>query len=109
MKRVLEKISSKTLFSAFSSLDKTILKSRKKMSLYSGVDTNSFYHVVFQIEQKSRFVFKNAQEVVDFEKIIVLHVNHNYKYKHLLLCAPLCSRAQKYLQEEGWRIYNDVM
>lgn len=105
MKRVLEKISSKTLFSSFSPLDKAILKSRKKMSLFCGVDTHSFYHIVFEVEQKSRFVVKNAQEVIDFEKAMALHVSHNYKYKHLLLCAPLCSSAQKYLKEEGWRIY----
>lgn len=105
MKRVLETIASSTLFSSFHPLDASSLKSRKKMALFGGVDTRNFYHIVFQMDQKSRFVMKNAHEVVDLERKMALHVNHNHKHKHLLLKAPLCSRAQKYLKEEGWRIY----
>ncbi len=105
MKSVLEKIGSGTLFSSLVTIDKTVLHTRKKMTILSGIDLKSFYHLMFDMEQKSRFVMKNAKEILALEEQVVLHVNHRFKHKHLLLNAPLCSHAQKYLEEEGWRIY----
>ena len=105
MKSVLEKIGSGTLFSSLVIIDKTVLHTRKKMTILSGIDLKSFYHLMFDMEQKSRFVMKNAKEILALEEQVVLHVNHRFKHKHLLLNAPLCSHAQKYLEEEGWRIY----
>ena len=105
MKSVLEKIGSGTLFSSLVTIDKTVLHTRKKMTILSGIDHKSFYHFMFDMEQKSRFEMKNAKEILALEEQVVLHVNHRFKHKHLLLNAPLCSHAQKYLEEEGWRIY----
>ena len=105
MKSVLEKIGSGTLFASLVTIDKTVLHTRKKMTILSGIDLKSFYHLMFDMEQKSRFVMKNAKEILALEEQVVLHVNHRFKHKHLLLNAPLCSHAQKYLEEEGWRIY----
>ena len=105
MKSVLEKIGTHTLFSSLVTIDKATLQTRKKMTILSGVDLISFYHLIFEIEQKSRFVMKNVTEMMVLEERLVLHVNHRFKHKHLLLNAPLCSQAQKRLEEEGWRIY----
>ena len=105
MKSVLEKIGSGTLFASLVPIDKTVLHTRKKMTILSGVDLKSFYHLIFDVEQKSRFVMKNVKEIMALEEQLVLHVNHRFKHKHLLLSAPLCSYAQKCLEEEGWRIY----
>lgn len=105
MKRVLERLVPSTLFTSFTSVDVSLLQTRKKMVIFNGVDAQSFYHVIFQMEQKSRFVIKHVEEVTVLEQKLALHVKHAYKYKHLFLNAPLCSKAQQRLREEGWRIY----
>jgi len=105
MKEVLEKLRLKHLFTSFSPIETSSLGSRKKVTIFHGVDQKQCFHLVIISLQKSRFVHKHALELGDLLSKIVLHVNHNYAYKHLFLNSPLCSKTQHYLEEEGWRIY----
>lgn len=110
MKEMLEQICRKQIvFTSLEMIDPKILHTRKKLLLFSGVDLKSYYHLMMRIEQKSRFVVKQAEEILDLEAKIVLHVNHNYKYKHLLLQSPLCSKAKTLLIQRGWKVYNDFV
>ena len=54
--------------------------------------------------EKSIFI-----EIMKLDAAVILHVKHNYKYKHLLLKAPLCSKAALLLKEKGWKVYNDIV
>ena len=104
MKEVLEKLNAKHLFSSFTLIPPSVLGTRRKMTMYKGIDTAQYYHIVFSLNQKSRFGVKQAHEMVDFEERLTHLMGHKFKYKHLLLSAPLCSKAQKVLQIDGWNL-----
>jgi hypothetical protein len=110
MKEMLERICCKqVVFTSLDVVDPKILHTRKKLAIFSGVDQKSFYHLIFRMEQKSRFLRKHVHEIDELCSALTLHVKHNYKYKHLLLNAPLCSKAALLLEEQGWKIHNDFM
>lgn len=110
MKEMLERICSKqVVFTSLDVVDPKVLHTRKKLAIFSGVDQKSFYHLIFRVDQKSRFLQKHVDEIFELCKTLELHVKHNYKHKHLLLDAPLCSKAALQLRENGWKVYNDLM
>ena len=110
MKEMLERICRKQIvFTSLEMVDPKVLHTRKKLTIFSGVDRNSFYHLIFRMEQKSRFLRKHVEEIGELYAALTLHVKHNYKYKHLLLNAPLCSKAALLLEEQGWKVHNDFM
>lgn len=106
MKEMLEIVCKKHIFTSLIMIEPKALCSRKKVSIFNGVDQQSFYHVIFSLSQKSRFVIKNAKEFIELEQKLVLHVEHHYKYKHILLNnALLCSKAALLLRQNGWKVY----
>lgn len=107
MKEMLERICGKqVVFTSLEMVDlKSVLHSRKKLAIFSGVDRKSFYHLIFRSQQTSRFLLKNVYEIIDLAQRLERHVDHCYKYKHLLLQAPLCSKAALLLHENGWKVY----
>jgi hypothetical protein len=47
------------------------------------------------------------KDVQKFEEIcqkLVTYSGHNYKYKILIIDAPLCSKAQKAFRDAAWKI-----
>ena len=80
------------------------LKVRNKIRIFSATDTNGYFTTIFMVSQKSRLLMK---DVVKFEEIfqkLVTYSGHNYKYKILIIDAPLCSKAQKAYREAKWKI-----
>lgn len=106
---MLEKVFKNQILTSLIPVDVSVLQTRKKVAIFSGVDHKSYYHLVFKVNQKSRFVLKNAQEILELEQKMVLHVRHNYKYKHIVFNAPLCSKAALILAQNGWRILSDIV
>ncbi len=104
MKEVLEKLSSKHLFTSFVSLETSFLQTRRKMKVFKGIDTHRFFHLVFSMPQKSRFVYAHAVELLDFEAQVSAWIGHSFKYKALVLNAPLCSKARILLEAKSWSI-----
>ena len=54
---------------------------------------------IFFIERKSRFVHKDAKELIAIANQVC------QKSAVLLLNAPLCSKARDLLEKEGWNVY----
>ncbi len=108
MKNIVEFLSKKNhIFKRLHNIDPKLLNSRKKIEIFEGVDIKSNYTAIFKVDQKSRFVTKNAYEIeILLEKLIKLK-QHNYKKKILLISSPLCSKARDYLKELKWKIYED--
>ncbi len=110
MKEVLERICKKQIvFASLSTIDPKLLGTRKKIAIFSGVDLKSFYHLIFRIEQKSRFVLKHAEEILALTLALESQQAHRYRFKHLILKAPLCSKAAALLHQNGWKVYNDTL
>ena len=106
MKKIVDFLADKNLvLKSLQPIDLSLLKTRKKLVIYSGVNEKSFYTVVFQIGQKSRFIKKNAQEIIELEQKLESVVAHAYKNKYLLIASPLCSLAKKMMKNNGWKVY----
>jgi len=109
VKNVVEFLSKKNyIFKELHEIDLKLLGSRKKIELFEGVDTQSNFVTVFKIDQKSRFVTKNAKEIEELLDKLIKLKQHNYKKKILLISSPLCSKAKKYLEDLKWKIYVTV-
>jgi len=90
------------IYKSLKEIDKKTLGTRKKIGIYEGVDTNSYYAAIFVFVQKSRFLRKNADELeMLYEKLKVAQ-DHNFKKKILIYQMPICSHAKKQLKESGW-------
>ena len=85
------------------------LKSRKKIKIYDGVGVDKNYYAIFIIDAKSRFLRKNANELIQICSTLIDLKEHNYKKKELLISSPLCSHAKKLLKDNGWSVRIDFM
>jgi len=92
------------LLKSLNEIDLTILNSRKKVKIFSGVTDKNYFIFIINVEQKSRFVVKNAKEIIDLEKRLEVVENHIYKKKYIVLSSPLCSRARDFLIKDRWKI-----
>lgn len=97
------------LFKSFRDIDKTLLKTRKKINIFAATDTKGNYHSIFLIEQKSRFLLKNAIELTQIEDKLQQLEKHNFKYKQLIIGRAICSKSIDYLKERGWQLHHDFM
>ncbi len=94
------------IYKSLKEIDKKTLDVRKKIDIYEGVDTNSYYASIFYLVQKSRFLSKNANNLEQiFEKLKVVQ-DHNYKKKILIYQMPLCNKAKQQMKENGWVLIN---
>lgn len=97
------------IFKSVTCIDKKLLGSRKKLDIFLCVDRKSYYHVIFSINQKSRFLLKNANEILYLEAQIQSKRLHANKFKHLFVQENMCSKARYLLEQSGWRVYNDFV
>ena len=105
MKELVDILRSKELiYKKLIMIDNKTLKTRKKIEIYEAVDFNRYYTAVFSLEQKSRFLRKDAVVLETlYERLKVLQ-EHNFKKKILLYKMPFCSKAKAQLKAEGWRM-----
>ncbi len=85
------------------------LGSRKKIDIYVGTSVFKDYYAIFIIDAKSRFIRKNAEDLISLCEKLALFEEHNFKKKELLIRSPLCSKAKKFLQENKWSVRVDFM
>jgi hypothetical protein len=110
LKDIVEYFSKKGfVFKSFIPFDKSLLKTRKKFLVYLATDVKSNYHIVFYFNQKSRFLLKNANELVEFSEKISQIVKHNFKFKQVIIKNGVCSKSIEFLTLRGWKVYNDTM
>ncbi len=110
MKTLIEYFSKQgVLFKSLHMIDKTLLNTRKKISIYTATDIKGNYHSIFIIKQKSRFLIKNSLEIEEIDSRLQRLENHNFKYKHLIIGKAICSKASNYLKQRGWSINHDFV
>ncbi len=80
------------------------LGSRKRIALYFGTDTHGYHCTVMHLAKKSRVLSKEGRELE------ALHAKMEGVYdtaitkKYVWIEAPLCSKAKKWLEAEGWEV-----
>lgn len=85
------------------------LNSRKKILIYVATSVSKEYYAIFIINSKSRFIRKNAEELMMLLESLISFKGHNFKRKELLISGPLCSKAKKFLEDDKWRVRVDFM
>lgn len=106
MKKIVEYFKEKQLlFKSLVPISPKALGSRKKIEIYLGVDPSHYYHLVLFVEKKSRILRKEAGDLMGFHTKTEVWMDTKIKKKHILIKAPLCSKAKKYMEENGWRVH----
>ena len=105
MKEIVETLlDKKIILKKLNTIDVKLLKSRKKIKVFEGVDLNSNYVAIFFYRQKSRFLRKDILDLdLLYERLKDLQ-DHNFKKRILIYDMPICSHAKEELKEQGWRL-----
>jgi hypothetical protein len=83
------------------------LGSRKKVSLYLGLDLKGYYALVMEVEKKSRVLRKEAAELMLLHEKLEKYIDSKITKKYILIKAPLCSHAKAMLEENGWKVWHE--
>ncbi len=108
MKALVEYLNQKKLI--FKSLKEILPKelgSRKKVSLYVGVDLKGYYALVMELEKKSRVLRKEAAELMELHAKAEKYIDSKITKKYIVIKAPLCSHAKVMLEENGWKVWHE--
>ncbi len=92
------------LFKDIEAIEPKILESRKKIKIFcaTGIDKN--YYAIFIFNAKSRFLKKNAEELILLCGKLADYKGHNFKKKILLIGSPFCSKAKEFLKQNEWKV-----
>lgn len=97
------------IFKEIKKIEPKQLASRKKIEIYVATSVNNEYYAIFILNGKSRFLRKNANDLIAMCESLASLVDHNFKKKELLISSPLCSKAKAYLKENSWGVRVDFM
>lgn len=107
MKEIVEYLQKKQIiFKSFKEVLPKELGSRKKVSLYMGIDLKSYYALVMSIEKKSRVLRKEVGELMSLHEKLEKYMDSKITKKYIIIKAPLCSHAKAMLEEQGWRVWH---
>jgi len=105
MKELVDTLRAKSLiYNKLIMIETKALKTRKKIAVYQAVDFEKYYTAIFVLEQKSRFLRKDAEVIETLYGRLKVLQDHNFKHKILLYKMPFCSKAQTQMKEAGWRL-----
>ena len=107
MKETVEYLQQKNIiFKSFKEIAPKELGSRKKISLYLGVDLKGYYALVIQVEKKSRILRKEAGELMALHEKLEKYIDSKVMKKYIIVKAPLCSHAKVMFEENGWKVWH---
>ncbi len=78
------------------------LGSRKRVGLYIGVDLSGYYCSVMVIDKQSRVLKKEAEVLAELHAKLEEYHGTPIREKYIRVNAPLCSKAQSWMEQEGW-------
>lgn len=94
------------LFQKIESIDPRAFGVKKRVDILKCVDSAQYYHLIFFIDAKSRFLQKNAREIEGVFEACRDYLGHNIKHKTIFIANGLCSKAKELLQNNDWKVYN---
>ena len=86
----------------FSEVTPKELGTRKRITLYMGVDLEGYYCSVMVLSKKSRVLRKEAEELIELHKKMEIWKGTMIPKKYIRVDAPLCSKAKAWMEQEGW-------
>ena len=108
MKKIVEYLQNKNLiFKSLKEISPKELGSRKKITLYLGVDLKGYYALILSIEKKSRILKKEALELMALHEKVESYVDTKIMKKYIVIKAPLCSKAKVLMEENKWKVWHE--
>jgi len=108
MKEVVEFLQQKNIiFKSFKEIMPKEIGTRKRVSLYIGVDLKKYYALVMLLEKKSRVLQKEAKELMALHEKLEKHIDSKINKKYIIIKAPLCSKAKSLLEENSWKVWQE--
>ena len=105
MKTLIETLAkSDMIFKDMEKIDLKNLKIKTKVLIYKATSVNGDYCSIFEINKKSRFIRKDSSKLLEINESLKEHYEHNFAKSFLYISSPLCSKAQKMLEDEKWII-----
>ncbi len=77
-------------------------KIRKKLDIFISTDFSEKSYFIIYIEQKSRFLQKDANKIEEIFILVSNSLQSNFDNKIIYIVSPLCSKAKKKLEDLGW-------
>ena len=109
MKTIVEYLQKKNLiFKSLKEISPKELGSRKKITLYLGINLKGYYALVMRIEKKSRILRKEAGELMLLHEKLEKYIDSKIMKKYIIIKAPLCSKAKAMLEENGWKVWHEL-
>ncbi len=108
MKQIVEYLNHKNIiFKSFKEIMPKELGSRKKISLYLGIDLKGYYALVMSLEKKSRVLRKEAEDLMLLHEKVEAYIDSKVTKKYIIVKAPLCSKAKALMEEKGWKVWHE--
>lgn len=85
------------------SIDPKLLKIRSKVEL-AYAQNNQEVMAFIGVKQKSRVLVKDVAKFDDILAKMVAYVGMEFTQKSIVIEAPLCSKAKKALELQGWNV-----
>ncbi len=77
---------------------------RNKIKIYKATDINGYFWVIIAVSQKSKLLMKDVKKFEEIYAKLCIFTGHNFKYKTLLIDAPVCSKALDGFKQHSWKI-----
>lgn len=101
-------LSKKLLLKNFKTLDTKEFSKKRSYEIYFGVDLDGFFTLVFVRNAKSRFISKDANELLNLDKIVQEKLDKIVKKRVLFYNSQMCSKSKKILEESEFIFYDFV-
>ncbi len=93
------------IFKSLKKIETKALGTRKKIDIYLGVDMEGYFIDIMQLEKKSRVLLKEAGEIDALHTKLETYNGSVIKNKEIIIKAPLCSKAKKFLESKQWGVW----
>jgi len=106
MKDIVEYMRSKNLIcKTLKEIKPKEVGSRKRITIYLGVDLKGYFCIVIILSKKSRVLRKEVAELIELHKKIELYHHAKITKKYIHIQAPLCSHAKAMFEENLWKVW----
>ncbi|WP_187648161.1 hypothetical protein [Nitrosophilus labii] len=82
---------------------------RKRYEVFEGVDIKNRFYLVFKVERKSRFLSKNAEDLIDIYHKVSKEKEHSFRYVCVLFLTPFCSKAKDILLSKDFKVIDATL
>ena len=79
---------------------------RKKIGIYTAIDSLNQTYIFLHIIQKRRFLQKDVEKIEEIYTLVQNHTKLSFDKKYIIIEAPLCSKAKTKLENNSWNCEN---